>query len=74
MRSRACGRTNPHRKVKTTVLFKAPGYPMLFPSLLKASGVAAEDLTSQVLSGTAVPKDRDEAAWLVDWKAMLKTV
>jgi hypothetical protein len=72
------GRARPHRKVKTTVLFKAPG---MYPNAL---AVAPEGLWigQQKISPSQaaqwnqpVPKDRDEAAWLVDWNGkLLKTV
>ena len=68
----------PHRKAKTTRMFKAPGF---YPN---AIAVAPEGLWigQQKLSveqarewNQPVPANRDEAAWLVDWNGkLLKTI
>jgi hypothetical protein len=68
----------PHRKAKTTRMFKAPGF---YPNAL---AVAPEGLWigQQKLSveqarewNQPVPTNRDEAAWLVDWNGkLLKTI
>lgn len=68
----------PHRKVKTTVLFKAPGlYPNGIAVAPEGLWIAQQKLSVQQAEqwNMPVPKDRDEAAWLVDWNGkLLKTV
>src|ERR1700691_5827965 len=67
----------PHRRAKTTRLFKAPG---LYPNGLAISRdglwIGQQKISAQqaALWHEPVPVDRDEAAWLVDWQGkLLKT-
>jgi hypothetical protein len=68
----------PHRKVKTTVLFKTPGmYPNALAVAPEGLWIGQQKISEQQAAqwGQPVPKDRDEAAWLVDWNGkLLKTV
>ena len=68
----------PHRKVKTTVLFRSPGmYPNGLAVAPEGLWIAQQKISAQqaALWNEPVPKDRNEAAWLVDWNGkLLKTV
>jgi hypothetical protein len=68
----------PHRKVKTTVLFRSPGmYPNGLAVAPEGLWIAQQKISVQQAAqwNQPVPKDRDEAAWLVDWNGkLLKTV
>lgn len=68
----------PHRKVRTTVLFKSPGmYPNGLAVAPEGLWIAQQKVSIEqaALWNEPVPKDRDEAAWLVDWNGkLLKTV
>ncbi len=68
----------PHRKATTTKMFKAPGmYPnglAVSPEGLWIAQQKLSDLQAR-LWREPVPKDRGEAAWLVDWNGkLLRTV
>jgi hypothetical protein len=74
----AGARQVPNRMATTSKLFKAPG---LYPNALAVSPdglwIGQQKITAGVARdwNLAVPTDRDEAAWLVDWSGkLIKTV
>jgi hypothetical protein len=67
-----------HPKVKTTTLFKSPGMcPNGLAVAPEGLWIAQQKVLAQqsAQGNKPVPKDQDEAAWLVDWNGkLLKTV
>jgi len=77
----ARGRDTSARRAKTTRLFKSPGlYPNALAVMTDAPGglwIGQQKVTAQSAQTYNLPLDanRDELAWLVDWKGtLLKTV